>query len=219
MGDMEIVVADFTTDPKPRLANVRALPTAPTGRQRFFETQDFRGDRILAACTPEEGQEHHFMDLCLADTSSGGLERITHRSGTAGEPGSWEEHAKLIDDQHVMFVSSQGYPSPIETCDIASASFMKWLKTDVYMRDLSEPDAAAERLTFFNEPGHEMDCACSNALASDFSWNDARQAAVLFVQYLDWPRYLPIPIGFDARYFIVELDRTNAPRTESDARP
>ena len=151
------------------------------------------------------------MDLCRVDAETGELGRITHRSGTRGEQGSWQEHAKWIDDSHLLFVSSHGYPSPIETCDIASASFMKWLKTDVYVQNLRAPESAPERLTFFNEPGHPMDCGCSNALASDFSWNEERQAALLFVQYLDWPRYLPIPIGFDARYFILDLHMEREP--------
>ncbi len=145
------------------------------------------------------------MDLCTVDTRNGKLERLTRRSGQGPEPGSWEEHAKFIDETTLMYVSSRGYPSPIEECKIASANFMKWLKTDVYLQDLSTPDAEPERLTFFNEPGHAMDCDCSNALASDFSWNDKNRSAVLFVQYLDWPRYLPFPIGFEARYFILKL--------------
>ena len=88
-----------------------------------------------------------------------------------------------------------------------SASFMKWLKTDLYVADARTPGAAAERLTFWNEPGHPDFCDCGHALASDFSWNQQRSAAVVFVQFLNWPRYLPIPVGFDARYYILELDR------------
>lgn len=205
MGDMEIMVADFKSVPEPRLENVGVLNTGMESGQRFFETQDFRNTDILTACTPKPGQEHHFMDLCTADTRSGSLTRLTQRSGRGSEPGSWEEHAKFIDGQTLMYVSSRGYPSPIEECEIASAEFMKWLKTDVYLQDLSAPDTAPERITFFNEPGHEMDCDCSNALASDFSWNEQNRSAVIFVQYLDWPRYLPFPVGFEARYFILKL--------------
>ena len=205
MGDMEIMVADFKNTPEPRLENIKPVITEMQKEQRFFETQDFRRNHILAACTPEPGQEHHFMDLCSIDTRDGRLERVTRRSGQGAEPGSWEEHAKFIDDQTLMYVSSRGYPSPIEECEIASAEFMKWLKTDVYVQDLSRPDTAPERITFFNEPGHEMDCDCTNALASDFSWNERSQSAVIFVQYLNWPRYLPFPIGFEARYFMLKL--------------
>ena len=89
---------------------------------------------------------------------------------------------------------------------VSKPSFMKWLKTDLYVQDLDATAAAPERLTFWNEPGHPMSCDCGNALASDFSWNEEGSAAVLFVQYLHWPRYLPIPIGFDARYYLLELD-------------
>ena len=205
MGDMEIMVADFKSTPEPRLENIRTLATEMKEEQRFFETQDFRQDHVLAACTPEPDQEHHFMDLCTVDSRTGRLERLTRRSGQGAEPGSWEEHAKFIDNQTLMYVSSRGYPSPVQECEIASAEFMKWLKTDVYVQDLSAPETAPERITFFNEPGHEMDCDCSNALASDFSWNERKQSAVIFVQYLNWPRYLPFPIGFEARYFILKL--------------
>ena len=209
MGDMEVMVADFVARPTPHLERIRALEIALPPGQDFFETQDLRGDDLLVACTPQAGQEHHFMDLCRIDAQSGGLDRLTHRSGVEGERGSWEEHAKFLDDRSLLFVSSRGYPSPVETCDMASASFMKWLKTDLYVKDLSRPQAAAERLTFWNEPGHPMHCDCGNALASDFSWNEDHATAIAFVQYLNWPRYLPIPIGFESRYFLVELERSS----------
>ena len=181
MGDMEIMVADFKSEPQPHLQNITTLHTKMDRGQRFFETQDLRKNTILTACTPEPGQPHHFMDLCTVDPATGNLDRLTQRSGVGQEPGSWEEHAKFIDDETVMFVSSRGYPSPVEECEIATASFMKWLKTDIYLQELSSPGGQPERLTFFNEPGHEMDCDCTNALASDFSWNEATQSAVLFV--------------------------------------
>jgi len=205
MGEMQVMVADFVVEPRPHLENVRAVgPKLPRERS-FFETQDFRGDEILLACTPEAGQEHHFMDLCLLDIRDGRLRRLTKRSGTAGEDGSWEEHAKFLGASDVLFVSSRGYPSPVESCDMRTASFMKWLKTDLYVASIDSPEEPAERLTFWNEPGHPGSCECGNALASDFSWNEARSSAVLFVQFLNWPRYLPIPIGFEARYFLLEL--------------
>lgn len=218
MGEMQVMVGDFEPAPEPHLENVRRVgPQLPRG-QRFFETQDFRADEILVACTPEEGQQHHFMDLCVLDVVDGSLRRLSAGSGRGGEPGSWEEHAKYLDDDHVLFVSSRGYPSPVEECDMSSASFMKWLKTDLYVQSLREPPgggpAVPERLTFWNEPDHEGSCDCGNALASDFSWNAAESAAVLFVQFLDWPRWLPLPIGFDARYFIVDLEPERTPIEE-----
>ena len=206
MGDMTVMVADFVTEPEPHLENVRAIATDLPPEQRFFETQDFRANELLVACTPRPDQQHHFMDLCRIDEETGALERLTKRSGTDGESGSWEEHAKFLDASNVLYVSSRGYPSPVERCDMKNASFMKWLKTDLYVQDMDRPGTPAERLTFWNEPGHPMFCDCGNALASDFSWNETQKAAVVFVQYLHWPRYLPIPIGFDARYFLLELE-------------
>ncbi len=207
MGDMGVMVADFVATPLPHLENVRSIRADLAPGQRFFETQDYREGEILVACAPQPGQPHHFMDLCRLDAETGDLRRLTRRSGAEGESGSWEEHAKFLDESSILFVSSLGYPSPVETCDMKNASFMKWLKTDLYVQDMGRPGTTAERLTFWNEPGHPMYCDCGNALASDFSWNEGRSTAVLFVQYLDWPRYLPIPIGFDARHYLVELER------------
>ena len=74
----------------------------------------------------------------------------------------------------------------------------------------------AERITY-NRPIVILGTACIDldevgntifaSLVLDFSWNQQRSAAVVFVQFLNWPRYLPIPVGFDARYYILELDR------------
>lgn len=206
MGEMQVQVADFVTSPSPHLENVRAVGPKLSAEQRFFETQDFREGRILLACAPEEGQPHHFMDLCQLDVDSGALRRLRQNAGIAGEPGSWEEHAKYLGEEAILFVSSVGYPSPVADCDMSNAEFMKWLKTDLYVANLDRPEQA-ERLTFWNEPGQPGWCDCGNALASDFSWNETASAAVLFVQFLEWPRWLPVPIGFDARYFILELGR------------
>lgn len=217
MGEMQVMAADFLPEPKPHLEGVRSVGPRLPREQSFFETQDFRGHEILTACTPEPGQPHHFMDLCRLDLREGTLQRISERSGTGGERGSWEEHAKFLDDEHVLFVSSRGYPSPIESCDMGTASFMKWLKTDLYVARMNGPRAGQpERLTFWNEPGHPGSCDCGNALASDFSWNEAASAAVLFVQFLDWPRWLPIPISFDARFFVLDLERAT-PTLRSEA--
>jgi len=207
LGSMQVMVGDFLSERVPRLQNIRGLQSAASGPGSFFETQDFRSGEILTACAPVPDQQHHFMDLCRLDSHTDRLTRLTDRSGMAGETGAWEEHAKYIGDSEVLFVSSRGYPNPVESCDMRSASFMKWLKTDLYVADARTPGAAAERLTFWNEPGHPDFCDCGNALASDFSWNQQRSAAVVFVQFLNWPRYLPIPVGFDARYYMLELDR------------
>jgi hypothetical protein len=208
LGSMQVMVADFVQAPTPHLQNVRGLDAQTQGREAFFETQDFRDDEILLACAPEPNQEPHFMDLCRLDSERDQITRLTRRSGLGGEPGSWQEHAKYIGESDILFVSSQGYPSPIESCDMATASFMKWLKTDLYVANANAVGHSAERLTFWNEPGHVDFCDCGNALASDFSWNAERSAAVIFVQFLNWPRYLPIPIGFDARYYLLDLEQS-----------
>jgi len=174
-GDWRPAVADFVTEPVPRLEN-HDYPQ-PGENRLWYETHSWEpGDRrVLHSAAPLPGMDGFAGDICLTDLS--GPEetvRLTRTSGIGGEDAEWDEHGHFSPSGDVIsWISSRGYGIHPE-----DDFWRGWLVTDLW---LMNPDGSGKRqVTFFNVTGHD-DFIPGEVACADNSWSPDGRALALTV--------------------------------------
>lgn len=162
-GRWVLKIADFSVENgTPRLNRIRTL--APGRQQRFYESHGFSKDnrRILFSGNLD-GQDETGLDIYWHDLNA---ERLTNLTNS---PNVWDEHAHVSpSDRHIVWMSTRDIlEGPIDPVK---------MRGDYWMMDADGKNQ--QRITYFNQPGHEQYMGGAGAVAADFAWSpDGRQIA------------------------------------------
>jgi Tol biopolymer transport system component len=160
--DWAIMLADFVETPQPHLENV--TPYQPLGNV-WYETHDFSPDDSRILLTVGTKEEYSGFDIWEMDIKTQKMTQLTNN------PDQWDEHAHYSPDgKKIVWASSCGYV-------YEPKKWQKTLKTELWIMDVDGSNK--ERLTYFNEPGHNE--YMGSAIAADNSWSPDGKKLVVSV--------------------------------------
>ena len=176
-----MMIADFVETPVPHLEDIKEYHPIREG----VETHSFSRDnsRILLTALCYVRTDTEFNELVNVDDITVGFRQQKVRLATAGirevdiatqkvreltsDISTWDEHAHYSPDgKRIIWASSRGYPYGGET----TADIMANTKLEYWVMDADGSNQ--QRLTYFNEPGHEHYIGGDiPAKPVDFSWS------------------------------------------------
>jgi Tol biopolymer transport system component len=186
--DWAIMIADFVEAPYPHVEQVTSYQ--PLG-DVWYETHDFSPDDSKILLTVGTQEAYSGFDIWEMDIKTETMTQLTD------DPAQWDEHAHYSPDgTKIVWASSHNY-------EYDPADWTKSLKTELWI--MNADGSHKERLTYFNEPGHDE--FCGSAIAADSSWSPDGNRLVVSVStgsrkttkiymiefepgYLDWTRYM-----------------------------
>lgn len=183
--DWAIMIADFVAAPAPHLENTTAYQ--PLGNV-WYETHDFSPDDSKILLTVGTESEYRGFDIWEMGIKTQTMTQLTDN------PDQWDEHAHYSPDgKKIVWASSHGYAYD-------PGKWTQTLKTDLWIMD--SDGSNKERLTYFNEPGHD-EYTGHPAIAADSSWSpDGKRIAV------------SVSMGTrkNTKIFIVEVGSESSPK-------
>ncbi|MFH1811911.1 MAG: hypothetical protein ABIJ09_24445 [Pseudomonadota bacterium] len=174
VGDWQLAIADFVTDPAPALVHTQFYNPGP--KPEWFEAHGWGPpgeDWVYFACTPLAGMHMWNADICRMDLDRPEqVTRLTFSAGVDGEPSIYDEHAKM---------------SPLhDAITWASDAVVDRNRMELFMANLD--GSGARRVTSFNEAGHAH-ATGHQTQTWDHSWNPAPaegwQELAVIVVYTD----------------------------------
>jgi Tol biopolymer transport system component len=181
-GDFRLVVASFNVAPQPALSGLQYLNPGP--QPRWLESQGWAPDdlSVYFSCTPVAGMADENMDVCLTKLATPTMvSRLTFSGGLSGQPGEWDEHAKLTPRGDAFsWMSSTPYGTTPGTF------YRQWLKTDLWLMNTN--GTGKRRLTYFNEPGRP-EFQGERVIVADHTWHPAGNQVALYLQFFESNRH------------------------------
>ncbi len=177
--DRTMMIADFADTPEPHLENIQAIPTGDF----WPETHSFSPDNTKILFTAffgiglVNGYEPSARKGSLNDMIEGKFRLATDgiweidlatqkMRKVTGSPDSWDEHAHYSPDgTRIVWASSRGLRYDGRDAEEVFTT----TQLDYWIMDADSSNK--ERLTFFNEPGHEHFLGTDPPVKGvDFSW-------------------------------------------------
>lgn len=167
MGQWALKVADFSiVNGYPRMQNVQTFQQGPL--HRFYESHGFTKDdkKIIFSGNPEEKQATRGFDIYTLELATQKYTKLTD------QPNEWNEHANLSPDgQKLIWMSSKDTNTP----DLMQ------VKADYWLMDIDGSNK--QRLTYFNEPGHEHYLDIDGGIVgADSSWSPDGQQVMIYIK-------------------------------------
>jgi len=171
-------IADFVVeDGEPRVENVRSCQ--PGERAQFYETHGFSEDDtgILYAANQMAGQPPTGMDIYVMDIAGEECGEPVQLTTTFWD---WDEHAHYSPDREKMaWMPSEGfdvqYPEGYD-------QWSKYLTTELWI--MNADGTGKQRLTFYNEPGHD-EYTRGRTVVADSAWSPDGSSLVACVTYAE----------------------------------
>lgn len=188
-GQWMLKIADFSfdSDGVPRLTNERSYRPMGNG-DTFYESHGFTPDDRKVIFSASIGRESEFdMDQWIMDLETEQLTQLTD------SPGVWDEHGQISPSgEKIVWISSQGYEVEL------TANWARTLRTDYWLMNIDGSDK--QRVTFFNEEGHDHHTSGERIIAADSSWNPDGTAIIASLGVIS---------GFqsESRIVLIEFDR------------
>ena len=187
-----MMIADFVERPEPHLENILTVPTGDF----WPETHSFSPDNSKILFTAffgigqEDGYDPSSSQNSMNDMIEGKFRLATHgireidlatlkMSKITGDPGSWDEHAHYSPDgKKIVWASSRG----LRYDGRSAEEVFTTTQLDYWIMDADGSNE--ERLTFFNESGHEHFIGADPPVKGvDFSWApDGRRFVVCLLR-------------------------------------
>lgn len=176
-GRWALKVGRFIDDgDSPLLKDIQSF--TPGAQNAFYEGHSFSrdGTSVLFSGNLESGQEETGLDIYEMELESGILTRLTSSLS------DWDEHAHWSPDgEKIAWMSS----TPLEVEypeDMGPHDWRYYLATELWL--INADGYGAQRLSFFNQPGHPHQCA-ARTVVSDSAWGPDGESLLLLLANAD----------------------------------
>jgi Tol biopolymer transport system component len=151
-GEWRLKLADFRIEKgQPQLSNIQTFN--PGGESSFFESHSFSPDDNYVLFTGDQDGPLEIYEMELATSQ---IKRLT-----IGTKDTWDEHAHYSPDgKRILWVSSQ---------DLIFRTKPFELETEFWI--MNRDGTNKQRLTYFNQSGHEHYVNEDFAVAADADWS------------------------------------------------